>query len=207
LLNPPTGPVVRYGPNSLSFNSAAALKTIYSHRANVRKARFYDAFAYPIANTHNTRDREVHARKRRVLAHGFSDSAIKEMERYVLANVRTFCDGIGDSAGGMNGPSPQVDSKGWGTAQNMTDWCNYLAMDILGDLCFGKAFKMLEMPDNRYALDLVAAATKRHLMVSRASCLHFPSHRLNFYLQVQVWHNAACRQARDRQTSLPQDGG
>ncbi|KAF3360750.1 hypothetical protein VdG1_01063 [Verticillium dahliae VDG1] len=126
---------------NVSFNSNTALKDIYGFRSNVRKAEFYNAFVHPAPNTHNTRDKDVHARKRRVMAQSFSDNAIREMERYILAN-----------------------KKGWSTPKNMTDWCNYLAMDILGDLAYGKAFHMLEAPDNRFALDLIAAATKRHLI-------------------------------------------
>ncbi|KAK8101009.1 hypothetical protein PG999_011383 [Apiospora kogelbergensis] len=150
------GKIVRFGPNCLSFNSNTALKTIYGFKSNVGKAEFYDAFVHPAPNTHNARDKTLHARKRRVLSHGFSDSAMKEMERYVLANVRSFCDQIGVGASGSQ--------KGWTPAKNMADWCNYLAMDILGDLCFGKAFHMLERPDNRYALELVSLATTRHLI-------------------------------------------
>ncbi|TDZ13988.1 Cytochrome P450 monooxygenase AKT7 [Colletotrichum spinosum] len=150
------GQIVRFGPNSLSFNSSTSLKEIYGFRSNVRKAEFYNAFVHPAPNTHNARDKDVHARKRRVLAHGFSDSAMKEMERYILGNVRAFTTEIGRGA--------TSDSKGWSSPKNMSDWCNYLAMDILGDLSFGKAFHMLEAPDNRFALDLVAAATKRHLI-------------------------------------------
>ncbi|KAG7104331.1 Cytochrome monooxygenase AKT7 like protein [Verticillium longisporum] len=151
------GKIVRFGPNSVSFNSNTALKEIYGFRSNVRKAEFYNAFVHPAPNTHNTRDKDVHARKRRVMAQSFSDNAIREMERYILANVRTFTSQIG--AGADN-----LEKKGWSTPKNMTDWCNYLAMDILGDLAYGKAFHMLEAPDNRFALDLIAAATKRHLI-------------------------------------------
>ncbi|KAI3558597.1 cytochrome P450 [Colletotrichum abscissum] len=150
------GKIVRFGPNSVSFNSATALKEIYGFRSNVGKAEFYNAFVHPAPNTHNARDKDVHARKRRVLAHGFSDSAMKEMERYIIGNVRSFTAEIGRGA--------SAETKGWSTPKNMTDWCNYLAMDILGDLSFGKAFHMLEAPDNRFALDLIAAATKRHLL-------------------------------------------
>jgi cytochrome P450 len=156
--------VVRFGPNSLSFNSPVALKEIYSFRSPVRKSQFYDAFVHPAPNTHNTRDRDQHARKRRVLSHGFSDSAMKEMERYILGNVRSFCQQLGTFDGQYGWLE---ESKGWSSPKKMSDWCNYLAMDILGDLCFGKAFRMLEVEDNRYALDLVAAATKRHLIVSQ----------------------------------------
>ncbi|KAI1878404.1 uncharacterized protein JN550_000586 [Neoarthrinium moseri] len=148
------GRVVRFGPNSVSFNSNTALKDVYGFKSNVRKAEFYDAFVHPAPNTHNSRDKALHARKRRVLSHGFSDGAMKEMERYILANVRTFCEQVGAGASDAR--------KGWTAAKNMADWCNYLAMDILGDLCFGKAFHMLEKPDNRYALELVSLATTRH---------------------------------------------
>ncbi|XXH02093.1 hypothetical protein Hte_008459 [Hypoxylon texense] len=150
------GKVVRFGPNSVSFNSSTALKEIYGFKSNVRKAEFYDAFVHPAPNTHNTRDKALHARKRRVLSQAFSDSAIKEMERYILSNVRSFCEQIGAGA--------SEERKGWTAPKNMADWCNYLAMDILGDLCFGKAFHMLERPDNRYALELVSLATTRHLI-------------------------------------------
>ncbi|KAI1763248.1 cytochrome P450 [Hypoxylon sp. FL1150] len=150
------GKVVRFGPNSVSFNSNTALKDIYGFKSNVRKAEFYDAFVHPAPNTHNTRDKGLHARKRRVLSQAFSDSAVKEMERYILSNVRSFCEQIGAGASDEN--------KGWTVPKNMADWCNYLAMDILGDLCFGKAFHMLERPDNRYALELVSLATTRHLI-------------------------------------------
>lgn len=89
---------------------------------------------------------------------------MKEMQRYILNNIRTFCEQIGLQDG-------TSDSKGWTQPRNMANWCNYLAMDILGDLSYGKAFRMLESPDNRFALDLVEAATTRHLLVSLAHVL------------------------------------
>lgn len=148
---------MRFSPNGVTFNSQAALKDIYGFKTNVRKSEFYDAFAHPVANTHNTRDKAVHARKRRVMSQAFSDSSMKGVERYILQNVRAFCEQVG--AGAREG------EKGWTSPKNMSDWCSYLAMDILGDLCFGKAFHMVESPDNRFALKLVEAATTRHLIV------------------------------------------
>lgn len=167
---------MRFGPNSLSFNSNTALKEIYGFKANVRKAEFYEAFQHPAPNTHNTRDKALHARKRRVLSQAFSDSAVKEMEKYVLANIRSFCEQIGSlvSAGNRDHAAAE-ERKGWTAPKNMSDWCNYLSMDILGDLCFGKAFHMLERPDNRYALELVSMATTRHLIVSIPLIMFFQS--------------------------------
>lgn len=105
---------------------------------------------------------------------------MKEMERYILSNVRTFCEQIGLGA--------SDERKGWTAAKNMADWCNYLAMDILGDLCFGKAFHMLERPDNRYALELVSLATTRHLIVSTRNMIS----RIPLNLDI-VRYDASCR--------------
>ena len=73
------GNIVRFGPNSLSFNSNTALKEIYGFKSNARKADFYKAFwaSKDSASTHSSIDKATHARKRRVLSHAFSDAAIK----------------------------------------------------------------------------------------------------------------------------------
>ncbi|KAI1332501.1 isotrichodermin C-15 hydroxylase [Xylariaceae sp. FL0255] len=176
------GKIVRFGPNSVSFNSNGALKDIYGFKSNVRKAAFYDAFAHPVPNTHNTRDKTVHARRRRVLSQAFSDSAMKEMERYILANVRSFCEQVGLGA--------SDERKGWTVAKNMSDWCNYLAFDILGDLCFGKAFHMLEAPDNRYVLDLISMATTRHLICGTMRLVE------KLHLDKVLFHKIAVGRAR-----------
>ena len=57
----------------------------------------------------------------------------------------------------------------WSVAQNMADWCNYLTFDTLGDLCFGKAFEMLEHEENRHVIDLIGNAANMHLIVSRST--------------------------------------
>jgi hypothetical protein len=160
------GPIVRIGPNSLSINTATALKSIYGFRSNVRKADFYTAFPASKAtvNVHSSIDKLQHARKRRVMSHAFSDSAIKSLERYILANVRTACRLLGEKP---DGPSRLGKEKGgWKDAWNMANWCNWMVFDIMGDLVFGKAFGMLESPTNRFAVDLVGNAAHRHLIVS-----------------------------------------
>jgi hypothetical protein len=82
------------------------------------------------------------------------------MERYILANIRSFCDALGAVSANTS------ENKGWTIGRNMADWCNYLTFDIMGDLCFGKAFGMLERPDNRFAIELLGNAAHRHLIVS-----------------------------------------
>ncbi|RDW60060.1 putative cytochrome P450 67 [Coleophoma crateriformis] len=164
------GPVFRYGPSSLSINTNTALKTIYGHRANVKKSQFYSVFppTKDTFNTHSSIDKASHARKRRVLSHAFSDTAIKAMENHILANVRTFCLQLGRRSiprGKTNESIEKYESRDqWSTAKNMADWCNYLTFDVMGDLCFGKAFGMLERDENRHVVDLIGNAAHSHLI-------------------------------------------
>ena len=167
------GPICRFGPNSLSFNTNTALKDIYGFGKNVRKADFYSAFpatkdAY---STHSAIDRSMHARKRRVLSHAFSDTAIKSMEKYILDHIRSFCANLGEKSFQSNTVST-IEKKGWTEPKNISDQTNYLTFDIMGDLCFGKAFGMLEKPDNRFAIDLVTNAASRHLVCGTYLPLH-----------------------------------
>lgn len=159
------GPVVRFGPNSLSINTNTALKTIYGHKSNVQKSQFYSVFppTKDTVNTHTSIDKGQHARKRRVLSHAFSDGAIKSMEKYILGNVRSFCEALGS---GPQTASEKGLAKGqWSVAQNMSDWCNYLTFDVMGDLCFGKAFEMLEHHENHHVINLLGNAAHMHLIL------------------------------------------
>ena len=159
----------RYDPNSLSFNTSTALRTIYSHpKADIQKADRYSINApnKEAQSTFNVIDRRSHARKRRVLSHAFSDHAIKSIQDYVVNNVTVFTDVIGEKR-----PPPadvvvqeETGEKGWTRPQNMSRLCDWLTFDIMGDLCFGKAFGMLERPDTHFVADLIAQASRRNFI-------------------------------------------
>ena len=192
------GSIVRFGPNSVSFNTNTALKDIYGFKANVRKADFYSAFpankdAY---STHSAIDKAQHARKRRVISHAFSDVAIKSMENHVLAHVRQFCQNLG-TMDGRNLVSSN-EKKEWTPAKNMTDQANWLTFDIMGDLCFGKSFGMLERPDNRFAIDMVTNAAHRHLMCGT----YLPIHE--YHVDKILFRKIAAMRARYMQFSKAQ---
>lgn len=87
------------------------------------------------------------------------------MEKYILSNVRTFCEKLGAKPTLVE----KTGVKGeWSVAQNMADWANYLTFDVMGDLCFGKAFEMLEHEENRHVIDLIGNAAHMHLIVWQA---------------------------------------
>lgn len=168
------GSIVRFGPNSLSFNTSTALKEIYGYKANVRKGDFYLAFpaTKDAVSTHSAIDKAAHARKRRVLSHAFSDTAIKSMEKYILSHILQLCSNLGEH-GATSRYSDNAEKGGqWTEPKDMSLQADWMTFDIMGDLCFGKAFGMLERPDNRFATDLISNAAHRHLMCGTYLPLH-----------------------------------
>lgn len=137
------GPIVRIGPNRLSFCTDTALNTIYgSKNVNVRKSDFYKAIDSAAGDgalsTFSEPDKSKHAVRRRILGHAFSDSAIRSAEHFILQNVTKCCRLLGP---------PHGDE--WSEKRNMNDWANWLAYDIMGDLMFGKTFNCLEEDEYR----------------------------------------------------------
>ncbi|ETN39028.1 uncharacterized protein HMPREF1541_07070 [Cyphellophora europaea CBS 101466] len=167
------GDFVRYGPNTVSINNPAALKAIYGHRANVRKSDFYLSFpAVPGAfSTHTALDLKMHARKRRVMSHAFSDSALKGVEDFVLEHVSAYINALTDRFNRSN-TAPHSDK--WTTPKNISTWSTYLGFDVMGDLAFGSGFGMLTgtKPANRDAPVLLMQAAKRHNTTGPMPWLH-----------------------------------
>lgn len=165
------GPIVRYGPNTLSINHPAALKAIYGHKANVRKSDFYLSFpaAPGVFSTHTAIDRTAHARKRRVMSHAFSETALKSVEEYVLGHVQTY---IQKLAGATSSTSRSTD--GWTEPRDVQSWSSYFGFDVMSDLAFSKAFGMLEGddPSVRRANFLLGQAAKRHNVTGPMPWLH-----------------------------------
>ena len=158
------GDVVRYGPNSISFNSAIALQDIYGVKANVRKSDFYTAFPASKGawSTHSAIDKNLHARKRRVLSHGFSDAALRGLQPHILHSIRKFCNTIGEVPAGAN--KSMITTEDWSAAKDLAEWINYMSYDVLGDICYGKSFETLEKEENRFAVQLVARSSKFHYL-------------------------------------------
>lgn len=72
-------PVVRIGPNSLSFNDPAAIKDIYGHGTTCIKDRFYTELAGTHRHLADVVDKPEHARKRKTLSSAY---AIKNLETW-----------------------------------------------------------------------------------------------------------------------------
>lgn len=134
------GPTFRFGPNDALINTALGLKSIFNAKANVKKAQYYKVYPRNIhsATTWNSTDKDIHARKRRVLNNAFSDKALRSAEPFIHANVNRWCELL----------DGKIDGDVWSESLNMARWADHLVFDILGDLCFSESFGMKE-PDSK----------------------------------------------------------
>ena len=118
----------------VSFSSPNAFYDIYSHAAtNILKDEYYDAIAGPHRSSGNTRSREEHTRKRRVIASSFSPKGVAEYEPCILRATQSF----------INCLDKITQQKGTGSF-NITPYIHMYTFDTIGDILFGNTFHFLE---------------------------------------------------------------
>jgi cytochrome P450 len=133
------GDYVRISPNTLSVNTATGLKDIYGFKANARKSDWYlGLINFPgMFSTHSSISKAEHSKKRRIMSHAFSEAALKSMEPQMTTIIDEWVTKLGTPT-----------TEPW----DMSEWTNYLSLDVLGKLCFGESFKTLSSPTNRWAI-------------------------------------------------------
>ncbi|EED16074.1 cytochrome P450 monooxygenase, putative [Talaromyces stipitatus ATCC 10500] len=131
------GEVVRIAPNSLSYNSSQAWEEICGHRSGSHKALFdkdREFFVLPPNGEPNivAANGEHHRRLRRLLAHAFSEKALRAQEACIKGYIDLFIAQLKDRATTGNG------------VVNMVHWFNFTTFDVIGDLAFGESFSLLK---------------------------------------------------------------
>ncbi|EPS94385.1 hypothetical protein FOMPIDRAFT_62518 [Fomitopsis schrenkii] len=146
------GTFVRLAPNHLSVASSRAIQEVYAHGNGATKSDFYDAFVSITRGLMSTRSRTEHTRKRKLVAHVFSQKSVLEFEPYTHTHVAALLrqwdrllelgekGGKGEEGEGWYGRMGRV----W---IDCLPWLNYLALlisNFIGDLAFGAPFGMLQ---------------------------------------------------------------
>ncbi|KAI1358949.1 cytochrome P450 [Xylaria arbuscula] len=127
------GPVVRTGPNELSFNSAEYWEAVMGHRKAGEPENM--KAAYVAAHDPHTivfASRDDHSRIRRMMSHGFSTSSMLEKQPV----IREYVDKLILQ---LHGRCQDGAAK-----MNMCVWYNCTTFDIMGDLTFQESFGCLE---------------------------------------------------------------
>ncbi|KAJ3564856.1 hypothetical protein NPX13_g7701 [Xylaria arbuscula] len=132
------GEYVRVGPNLLSISDPDMIEVIFHPQSNFNKAEWYD-IASPLLNLVQLRDRAEHDRRRR---HGwdlaFTTKALRSYDSRVVKYADQFVAQMHRRAG---------------QPINITDWLEWYAFDVMGDLAFGRSFKALEHGQSHIFID------------------------------------------------------
>lgn len=81
-------PVVRVGPNTLSFSTPDAIRAIYGHNTPCLKGGTYVTAAGTHPSLLDVVDKQEHARKRRILSHAFATRNLEQWEFKVTDKVQ-----------------------------------------------------------------------------------------------------------------------
>ncbi|XPS96907.1 hypothetical protein M3J09_006156 [Ascochyta lentis] len=150
------GSAVRFSPNSVSFNTLSAVHAIYTSRdANVRKGDWYQCVkdsAGGFESTFTAREKLRHALKRRILAHAFSERALREYEPRIKLLTERWLRSL-------------AAVSNYGDSIDFAAWSNYIIFDILGDLCYGKDFGLIDSNKDRYVTKLLPRTTRSWYML------------------------------------------
>lgn len=133
------GNVFRYGPNFLIIQTPEALQELYLHTKQrpVRKADNYLMnYDHGSVSTAFMINKEEHVSHRRVLGHAFSEHALKAQEPLMIEQIDKWL--------AMLNEGSSAETKGWSSPKNVAVYANYLTLDVLGSLCFGKAFGLMD---------------------------------------------------------------
>lgn len=126
------GPIVRLGPNELSFTDPRAIKDIYGHSSRALKDGFYDALSSTHKHVLDVIDRTEHARKRKLVANAMSMKMIEEFEHRVNADIRVLIEQWDKKC--TSPPSSGVTSHPLSETIDARRWLNLITLDMIADL-------------------------------------------------------------------------
>ncbi|CAI6333040.1 unnamed protein product [Periconia digitata] len=145
------GDIVRLGPNVLSFADPRAIKVIYGLNKGMIKSDFY-----PVQNAvskgrrlqslFSTVDENYHAKYRRCVNSAFAMSSLVNYEPLVSSTMSVFLD------------KTQELYANTGDSCNFSQWLQYFAFDVIGDLTWSKRLGFVE--ENRDVDGIVAFLQK-----------------------------------------------
>lgn len=148
------GEVVRIGPDDLVYRTPQVWKDIYGHKKRGQRVFSKDPQLY--TNTPNGKGGLIvannadHGRMRRLIAHAFSEKALREQETLLHTYADQLIQKLHDQVV-KDSPSNVID---------IVRWYNYTTFDLIGDLSFGEPFHCLRDDHYHWWVSLMLDAVK-----------------------------------------------
>ncbi|KAI4866801.1 cytochrome P450 [Hypoxylon rubiginosum] len=135
------GPIVRLGPNDVDISDVNGAREIHKVRSKYLKdPGFY--VGGNVRSLFSALDPAFHAQRKRTIDRCFAEASMVDFEPAVVEKAHLA----------ISQMQQDMDSKG---CTDILLWWTLFAMDVIGDLCFGESFHMLEVgKKNQYAEDI-----------------------------------------------------
>jgi cytochrome P450 len=135
-------PIIRIGPNALSLNDSRAAQVIYGHGTQTIKDSYYDSGAGPYRHLADTRDKQEHSRKRRILASGYALTTVVKWEHKIANRIQALVNQYDCRCGPTYG---QCDSA---SPVDHRRWMDLFTIDVICDIGLSAGLRLLEKGDD-----------------------------------------------------------
>ncbi|KAI1381279.1 cytochrome P450 [Hypoxylon crocopeplum] len=169
------GPVVRTGPNELSFNSAEYWEAVMGYRKSAEPENMKAAYA--VAHDPHTivfAARNDHYRLRRMLSQGFSTSSMLKKQPIIRGYVSKLIQRLHERC--QNGKAKI----------NVCAWYNCTTFDIMGDLTFHESFGCLETGELHSWINMIFATIRASALMMALRRVPALKHLLPFLVSPKI---------------------
>ncbi|KAJ5640444.1 hypothetical protein N7528_000069 [Penicillium herquei] len=140
-------PVIRTGPNTLSYGDVRAIKDIYGHNTKCTKDDSYNVTAGSHFNLADVVDKPDHARKRKVLSSAYALKNLESWEFKVTDKIQRMFKHFDQ----VCTTTPKEDVASGKVAPNLTDltlnlraWNNFFTLDAIADIGLSEKLGFLD---------------------------------------------------------------
>lgn len=133
--------VIRVASNAISFNDPAAIGAVYGHGTPAIKAPWYDAGAGPFKHVGDTRDKQRHSQKRRVLANGFALTTLLRWEDKIASRLHALLDQYDRHC---LSPTASPDA----VSVDHRHWMDLFTVDTINDIGLSANLRLIEKGDD-----------------------------------------------------------
>ncbi|KAH8163430.1 hypothetical protein CIB48_g4838 [Xylaria polymorpha] len=178
-------PVLRIGPNSLSYGTYRAIKDIYGHGTKCTKGDFYQTLAGTHYHLADVVDKGEHARKRKVLSAAYALSNLETWEYKVADKVERFIRGADKACtsplkAGHVRPDPED------LTFDYRAWANFFTLDAIADIGLSERLGFLDKGN-----DLVKAERMDGTLfeVNYRACIHATARAQTSIAWADKWYS------------------
>lgn len=140
-------PILRTGPNTLSFGSVHAIREIYGHGAPCLKDEAYDLTAGTHYHLADVIDKAEHARKRKVLSSAYALKNLENWEHKVADKVERMIAQLDKRCTDplpLNQLYPHPDD----CTVDYRAWTNFFTLDAIADIGLSERLSLLDKGDD-----------------------------------------------------------